>query len=74
MRLSRLCASSAAERLEELAEILTAGLIRLQARQSSALFAHPAESWLHIRPARSGDGSPTNRRDRYEASVVAGLR
>ncbi len=37
---------SAAERLDEIAEILAAGLMRLRARKSTPLSAHPGESSL----------------------------
>jgi hypothetical protein len=37
---------SAAERLDEIAEVLAAGLMRLRARKSTPLSAHPGESSL----------------------------
>ena len=45
---------SAAERLDEVAEILAAGLTRLRARQSSALPADFGESSLHCAGDQSG--------------------
>lgn len=45
---------TAPERLDEIAEVLAAGLMRLQARQSSALSAHCGESSLHI-PGHQSD-------------------
>ena len=45
---------TAAERLDEIAEILAAGLSRLKARQSSALPADFGESSLHCAAAQSG--------------------
>jgi hypothetical protein len=45
---------SAAERLDEVAEFLVAGLQRLRARQSSALPADFGESSLHCAAAQSG--------------------
>jgi len=47
---------SAAERLDEVAEILAAGLIRLSARKSSGLSAHHGESSLDFSPDQSGHG------------------
>lgn len=56
---------SPAERLAEIAEILAAGLIRLQSRQSSPLSADSGESSLDYTAHRSGhadaretDGGP----------------
>ncbi len=45
---------SAAERLDELAEILAAGLIRLRARQSRQLSADRGDSCLDFSARRSG--------------------
>ena len=45
---------TAPERLEEVGEILAAGLTRLKARQSSALPADFGESSLHCAAAQSG--------------------
>ena len=45
---------TAAERLAELAEILAAGLMRLRARQSTALSAHCGESSLDCAARQSG--------------------
>ena len=47
-------AMTADERLAEVAEILTAGLTRLRARQSSALPADFGESSLHCAGDQSG--------------------
>jgi hypothetical protein len=45
---------SAAERLDEIADILAAGLIRLRARKSSGLSAHRGESSLDFSPDQRG--------------------
>ena len=45
---------SAAERINEIASILAAGLTRLRARQSSPLPADFGESSLHCAAAQSG--------------------
>ena len=45
---------TAAERLDELAEILATGLMRLRARQSSALSPHEGESSLDCTGHQSG--------------------
>ena len=45
---------SAAERLDEIAEILAAGLMRLRARKSSPLSRDRGESSLDYSPDRSG--------------------
>ena len=42
------------ERLAEVAEILAVGLVRLRARQSSRLSAHPGERFVDFMPAESG--------------------
>jgi hypothetical protein len=42
------------ERLDEIAEILAAGLMRLRARQSSPLFPHSGESSLDCPAHQSG--------------------
>ena len=44
---------AAAERLDEIGEILAAGLMRLRARQSSELSLIYGECSLHISPNRS---------------------
>jgi hypothetical protein len=46
------------QRLDEIAEILAAGLMRLGARKSSQLSADCGESSLHISPDQSGRASP----------------
>jgi hypothetical protein len=45
---------SAAERLDEIAGILAAGLMRLRARQSSHLSRHDGESSLDCSATQSG--------------------
>jgi hypothetical protein len=45
---------TAAERLDEIADILAAGLIRLRARKSSSLSRHRGESSLDFSPDQSG--------------------
>jgi hypothetical protein len=45
---------SAAERLDEIADILAAGLIRLKARKSSGLSRDCGESSLDFLPDQSG--------------------
>jgi hypothetical protein len=47
---------SAAERLDEIAEILAAGLIRLRAQQSSPLSAPTGDSLLDFSPPKCGGG------------------
>jgi hypothetical protein len=47
---------SAAERLDEIAHILAAGLIRLRARKSSALSRDRGESSLDFSLCQSGHG------------------
>ncbi len=49
---------AASERLDEIAEILAVGLMRLRGRQSSHLSADGGESSLHLPPDQSGAGSP----------------
>jgi hypothetical protein len=49
---------SAAERLDEIAEILAAGLTRLCAKKSSGIAADCGESCLHFSPDQSGRGAP----------------
>jgi hypothetical protein len=43
-------------RLDEIVEILAAGLMRLRARQSSAFSAPNGESFLDFSPPKSGRG------------------
>jgi hypothetical protein len=45
---------TAAERLDEVADILAAGLQRVHARQSSAQSADFGENSLHLSPRQSG--------------------
>ena len=47
---------SAAERLDEIADILAAGLMRLRARKSSSLSRDRGESSLDFSPHQSGHG------------------
>lgn len=54
------CLEDANERLVEIAEILVAGLIRLRARQSSALSADLGESSLDFTRQQSGPGDPNS--------------
>jgi hypothetical protein len=53
---------TAAERLDEVAEILAAGAMRLAARKSSALSAPSGESFLDLPAHQSGHGHRKNRR------------
>ncbi len=55
---------SAADRLDEVAEILAAGLVRLRARQSSRVSRDSGESSLHFMPAESGRGTGRERAGR----------
>lgn len=50
------------EHIDEIAEILTAGLQRALARKSSSKSAGTGESSLHILPGQSGHPSPEDRR------------
>jgi hypothetical protein len=45
---------SAAERLDEIADILALGVMRLRARKSSSFSADCGESSLHFTPDQSG--------------------
>jgi hypothetical protein len=49
---------SATERLDEIAEILAAGLIRVQLRKSSRLSRNDGDSSLDFLPDRSGHDKP----------------
>ena len=49
-----------AERLDEVAEILAAGLVRLKAPKSSALSAHRGESSLDCVAHQSGHADPSS--------------
>jgi hypothetical protein len=49
---------SAPDRLTEIAEILTAGLMRTCARKSSELSHRSGENSLHFTPDQSGDATP----------------
>ena len=51
-----------AERLDEVAAILAAGLIRLKAAKSSGLSADPGESRLDFTDPQRGHGSVNRRR------------
>jgi len=50
-----------AERLEEIADILAAGLMRLRARKSSQISGDPGESSLDFSPDRRGHARPRER-------------
>ena len=50
-----------AERLDEIAEILSAGLMRLRARKSSPLFPDHGESSLDFSPDQRGHARPRER-------------
>jgi hypothetical protein len=50
---------SATDRLDEIASILAAGLIRLHRRKSSPLSADAGESWLDFSPDQRGH-APAN--------------
>jgi hypothetical protein len=52
---------SAAERLDEIADILAAGLMRLRARKSSPLSRDPGESSLDFSPDQRGHARPRGR-------------
>jgi hypothetical protein len=49
---------TAAERLDEIAEILVLGAMRLIARKSSRLSAADGETFLDFIPAQSGHAKP----------------
>ena len=49
---------SAAERLDEIADILAAGLMRLRARKSSSLSRDRGESSLDFSPDQRGHARP----------------
>ena len=49
---------SVAERLDEIAELLAAGLLRLRARKSSPLSHDPGESSLDFSPYQRGHARP----------------
>ena len=53
---------TAAERLDEVAELLARGLIRLRVRQSSQVSADQGESCLDFPPDRSGHAEPSRRK------------
>jgi hypothetical protein len=48
------CHMTAAERLDEIADILAAGLMRLRARKSSPLSRDPGESSIDFSPDQRG--------------------
>jgi hypothetical protein len=52
-----------AKRLDEIAEILAAALMRLPARKSSSISADSAESSLDCASRQSGLDKPTTRKD-----------
>jgi hypothetical protein len=49
---------ASAERLDEIGDLLAAGLQRLRARKSSGMCPDPGESSLHISPDQSGRVDP----------------
>ena len=51
---------TAAERLDEIADFLAAGLMRLRVRQSSALSPDCGESSLDLSPDQSGHANALN--------------
>jgi hypothetical protein len=53
---------SKGERLDEIAEILAVGLMRLMARKSSPISAEPGESSLDLSAAESGHPTTVERR------------
>jgi len=53
---------SAAERLDEIAEILAAGLVRLRARKSSSISADCGESCVDLPAAQSVHATVSKRR------------
>ena len=55
-----------AERLDEIADILAAGLIRLRARKSSPLSRDRGESSLDFSPDQSGHVPPRTRWGTHE--------
>jgi hypothetical protein len=55
---------SPAERLDEIADILAAGLMRLRARKSSALSRDGGESSLDYSPDQRGHADPREREGR----------
>jgi hypothetical protein len=57
------CSEETAERLIEIAEILAAGLMRLEVRKSSPKPAEFGESSLHFTPDQSGDAPPCSAED-----------
>jgi len=50
------------ERLDEIAKILSVGLMRLPARKSSGKLANPGESSLDLSAPESGHPTPQSRR------------
>lgn len=56
--------SPAAERTAEIADLLAAGLMRLQARKSSPIYPAFRESSLHFSAAESGDPARVGRENR----------
>jgi len=55
---------SAAERLDEIADILAAGLMRLRARKSSQISPDLGESSLDFSPDQRGHARPREREGR----------
>jgi len=54
--------SAGSPNLNEIAELLAAGLTRVLARKSSDVCAETGESSLHLPPDQSGHPTPDNRR------------
>jgi len=52
------------DRIQEIAELLAAGLMRLRARKSSRFFGPGGESSLHCSPAQSSDQPVLRKRER----------
>jgi hypothetical protein len=57
---------TAAERLDEIASILAAGLVRLRARQSSRLSGHRENSFVDFTTNQSGGVSVVNSMENAE--------
>jgi hypothetical protein len=53
-----------AERLDEIAEILAAAIMRLRLRQNENVSSHLEKFRLDLSPTRSGHGRPSGRRER----------
>jgi hypothetical protein len=62
MHVARAHSIKSPERLDEIAEILAAGLVRLRARKSSQISAHSGESSLDCAADQSGHPNLLNGR------------